>query len=213
MSRSMLEYVRDRLTALEQGGVAGGGGGGTGLPGTLTISSNGVGISGTGTYTGATSTSITISSNATHVNQTGTIVARDNNGDFAARIITAESTTTTGADLAEKYLADAEYPVGTVLAIGGEEEVTAATPTLLHSIIGVVSSNPGVRMNADLLGGTYLALRGRVPVRINGPVSKGDRLTVSETPGVARSTQTSIPHSFAIALADSDGDTVEAVIL
>ena len=40
--------------------------------------------------------------------------------------------------------------------------------------IGVVSENPAFKMNEGLEGGTYIALKGRVPVLIYGPITKGD---------------------------------------
>jgi len=117
------------------------------------------------------------------------------------------------ADLAEKYLADDEYPVGTVMSVGGEAEVTAATPETAHSIVGVVSEKPAYLMNDCLEGGTAIALRGRVPVRVVGVVKKGDRLTVSTTPGCAVSDNNAV-RSFAIALHDSNKtEIVEAIIL
>jgi hypothetical protein len=79
--------------------------------------------------------------------------------------------------LAEKYLADAEYPVGTVMMVGGDAEVTAANWG--SRAIGVVSANPAYIMNDDLEGGTAIALKGRVPVRIIGAIRKGDRIIAS----------------------------------
>ena len=117
------------------------------------------------------------------------------------------------ADLAEKYLADDDYPVGTVMSVGGDAEVTAATPETAHSIVGVVSEKPAYLMNDCLEGGTAIALRGRVPVRVVGVVKKGDRLTVSITPGCAVSDNNAV-RSFAIALHDSnETEVVEAIIL
>ena len=123
------------------------------------------------------------------------------------------ATTAQYADLAEKYLADGEYVAGTVIAVGGEAEVTAATDEIAHSVIGVVSENPAFRMNEDLENGTYIALKGRVPVRVQGDVKKGDRLVASSTPGVAEANNAMGMWSFAVALTDKVGDTVEAVIL
>jgi hypothetical protein len=117
------------------------------------------------------------------------------------------------ADLAEKYLADDEYPVGTVMSVGGEAEVTAATPETAHSVIGVVSENPAYLMNDGLEGGTAIALKGRVPVKIIGTVKKGDRLTPSSEKGFAEVNNSSAAWTFAIALADSDNGLVEAIIL
>ena len=91
------------------------------------------------------------------------------------------------ADVAERYLADAEYPVGTVLVIGGDQEVTQSTQACQSSIAGTVSENPGVLMNRGLEGEFVapVALIGRVPCRIKGHIAKGDLLCSSDTPGVA----------------------------
>ena len=91
------------------------------------------------------------------------------------------------ADVAERYLADAEYPVGTVLVIGGDKEVTQSTQQCQTSIAGTVSENPGVLMNRGLEGEFVapVALIGRVPCRVKGQISKGDLLCSSDVPGVA----------------------------
>ena len=117
------------------------------------------------------------------------------------------------ADLAEKYLADAEYPVGTVIAVGGSAEVTAADEITAHSVLGVVSENPAYMMNSELEGGTYIALKGRVPVRVTGTVRKGDRIAPSDVPGLAKTDNRKSSWSFAIALTDAVDGMVEAVIL
>jgi len=119
------------------------------------------------------------------------------------------------ADLAENYLADQEYPVGTVIAVGGMYEVTAANDATGHSVIGVVSENPAYLMNSEQEGGTPIALKGRVQVRVEGMVKKGDRLAASSTPGVAIANNVQGNWQFAVALQDNLGDngTVEAIIL
>jgi len=118
------------------------------------------------------------------------------------------------ADLAEKYLADDTYDVGTVLIIGGDAEVTAAQSG--HRAIGVVSANPAYIMNVGLANGTIVALKGRVPVKTTGAIKKGDRLIATDT-GLAKSlTSECASLVFAIALNDSDnteGNTIEALIL
>lgn len=117
------------------------------------------------------------------------------------------------ADLAEKYIADEVYEVGTVIAVGGSQEVTAADTVNAHSVIGVVSENPAYLMNDGLEGGTAIALKGRVPVKIIGNVKKGDRLTPSFMKGFAEANNDKSAWSFAIALADSSSGMVEAIIL
>lgn len=89
------------------------------------------------------------------------------------------------ADLAERYASDREYSTGTVMTIGGDAEVCAAT--LNDDVFGVVSDKPAYTMN-DSAGpqSTHpaIALVGRVPVRVEGPCSKGDKLVVGPS-GVA----------------------------
>lgn len=94
------------------------------------------------------------------------------------------------ADLAERYHADAYYEEGTVLRIGGEFEVTATTGMVDSEVFGVVSKNPGFKMNEGAGSDEthpFVALRGRVPVKVTGEVKKGDRLVSSNVEGVAMS--------------------------
>jgi hypothetical protein len=85
------------------------------------------------------------------------------------------------------YSSDDEYVPGTVLKIGGEAEVTQTTDAFCPDVFGIVSTNPAHLMNSALEGvGVAVALEGRVPCRVIGPVRKGQRLVSSETPGVAR---------------------------
>ena len=169
---------------------------------------SGNGISGSVSSEGGT---FTVTSNATSANTASTIVFRDANGDFAANTITGTATSAEYADLAERYRSDKAYPAGTVMSVGGDEEVTAATTATAHSVLGVISENPAYLMNKSLDGAT-IALKGRVPVRVEGQVNKGDRLAPSQTPGVATVDNTRTGWSFAIALESGTG-IVEAVIL
>jgi hypothetical protein len=81
------------------------------------------------------------------------------------------------ADLAENYQADKPYPPGTVLMFGGDAEVTLADANTT-AIAGVVSTNPAHLMNSslNLPYSLPVALIGRVPCNIIGPVKKGDLL-------------------------------------
>ena len=91
------------------------------------------------------------------------------------------------ADLAENYLADNQYEVGTVLIFGGDAEVTTTTLRGDTRVAGVVSENPAHLMNSALQGDnvTPVALQGRTPVKVIGMVSKGDLLVSSSTVGYA----------------------------
>jgi len=128
---------------------------------------------------------------------TNTIVARDNNGYINAVVFQGVATSANYADLAEKYLADKEYEVGTVLMVGGEKEVTFAQ--VGFRALGAVSANPAYMMNSELEGGTYVALKGRVPVKVVGSVIKGQRL-VAGADGTAQAAMGNTADVFAIAL-------------
>jgi hypothetical protein len=142
-----------------------------------------------------------------------TIAARDSNGDIFARLFQGTATAAQYADLAEKYLADKEYSAGTVVAVGGDAEVTACDWGQYP--IGIVSTNPAFMMNKDLEGGTNIALKGRVPCRVVGSVKKGDRLIASNS-GCAAAALGHSSDVFAIALEtnlNSEEKIIEVVVL
>jgi hypothetical protein len=142
------------------------------------------------------------------------IAARDSSGNLTAANFNGTATSAYYADLAEKYLPDADYEVGTVMMIGGEKEVTAAGFGSFP--IGVISDKPAFKMNEGLVGGVYVALKGRVPVKVIGPVAKGDQMMASGS-GYARSDATQCGNRiFAIALEDNSDEgvkTVECLVL
>jgi hypothetical protein len=120
------------------------------------------------------------------------------------------------ADLAENYQADQAYPAGTVLEFGGQEEVTVAMTEGSTRIAGVVSSNPAHLMNGGLRGSNVvaLALAGRVPCKIIGPVYKGDMM-VSAGYGYAKSSSApTIGSVIGKALENFEGDkgVIEVVV-
>jgi hypothetical protein len=96
--------------------------------------------------------------------------------------------TATYADIAEKYVADATYIPGTVLIFGGDQEVTLSNAFDSTKVAGVVSTNPAYSMNSALEAEyvAEIALQGRVPCKVIGPIEKGD-LMVSASNGHATS--------------------------
>ena len=98
----------------------------------------------------------------------------------------AKATTAQYADLAENYVADADYAPGTVVVFGGEKEITVSNETADERVAGAISTQPAHLMNAGSPG-LPVALRGQVPVNVIGPVTKGDSLVTSSTPGFAQS--------------------------
>ena len=120
------------------------------------------------------------------------------------------------ADLAEKYLADAAYAPGTVLMFGGDKEVTQCAHDMCTRVAGVVSTTPAYLMNSGLEGEhtVELALTGRVPTKVRGPIQKGD-LMVSAGDGHARAE--GLPQVGTVigkALEDFNGDAgvIEVVV-
>ena len=100
----------------------------------------------------------------------------------------AKATSAQYADLAEKYVADAEYAPGVVVSFGGDKEVTRSEVDADRAVAGVVSTNPSYIMNATLEAEhvAVVAFTGRVPTSVTGSVAKGD-LMVSNGDGTARS--------------------------
>jgi hypothetical protein len=104
-----------------------------------------------------------------------------------ATTFSGTATTAKYADLAENYLADAEYEPGTVVVLGGEQEVTTTSTKGDRKIAGVISTQPAHLMNSVLEGEfvVAVALTGRVPCKVLGAVEKGDILVSSAIPGYA----------------------------
>ena len=102
--------------------------------------------------------------------------------------IYAKATSAQYADLAEKYTSDQEYEPGTVVELGGEQEVTQTRRSRSTAIAGIVSTNPAHLMNDQLVSEHVVdvALIGRVPCKVVGRVRKGDLLISSDEPGHAQ---------------------------
>ena len=121
------------------------------------------------------------------LNEDSTLTYNPSTGTLAATIFSGTATTARYADLAEKYVADSIYEPGTVMIFGGDNEVTESLLPYETAIAGVVSTNPAYLMNNDLNeeNTVSIALVGRVPCKVMGPVTKGQILVTSEHPGVA----------------------------
>ena len=150
--------------------------------------------------------------NASTAATANTIAARDSNGDIAARIFVGTATKARYADLAEKYTTDKEYPVGTVMAIGGQlHDAEAIAAKSSDFAIGVISENPAYLMNAEAPG-QAIALKGRVPVRVMNPVSKGQAVYAWDD-GYATSTATRAFVGIALETNTDPGEKLVECIL
>jgi hypothetical protein len=149
---------------------------------------------------------VTLGSDATSTNTINTIVARDNNGNFSANIINATATKALYADLAEMYSSDGEYEPSTVLVFGGNYEVTVTGHMADVAVAGVVSTNPGFLMNNEEQHAVPVALRGKVPTKVIGPVRKGDLLVTSTVAGYAVSVGKDSKYGVAVFAKSLDED-------
>lgn len=126
------------------------------------------------------------------------------------------------ADIAERFASDQMYSPGTVVSLGGPEEITMAAEELSNSVFGVISTRPAHLMNSYAGSDTThpaVAISGRVPVNVTGKIKKGDRL-VSAGNGLARSGKNSeitqfnvIGRSLEDKLDDGEGQVLAVVKL
>ena len=143
-----------------------------------------------------------------------TVVTGMVNADIRAATAHVTATQAQYADLAELYTTDADYEPGTVMVFGGEAEVTQSTISMDHKIAGVVSGEPAYLMNKDQKGKTVaVALRGKIPVSVIGPVSKGDLIVSSDTPGVGQAHSGVTNCVYVIGKCIEDDDTENLVRL
>jgi len=128
---------------------------------------------------------------------TTTATAADKSGGITVTAGTLVATCSAAqySDVAERYHADSEYGAGTIVELGGVNEITKTATELSEEVFGVVSSNDtaAFMMNdrADYNDRThpFVAMTGRVPTNVVGTVTKGARLVSSSTPGYARMAQ------------------------
>jgi hypothetical protein len=124
------------------------------------------------------------------------------------------------ADVAERFAADEAYEAGTVVELGGANEITRVTSDLSDKVFGVISTRAAYLMNSSAGSDEThppVAMTGRVPVKVIGTINKGDRL-VSAGNGVARAAQPGEATAFNVigrslnAKLDAAEGTVEAIV-
>ena len=105
--------------------------------------------------------------------------------------LTGTATAAEYSDVAERFASDSMYEPGTVVALGGAAEITAVAEEASDEVFGVVSGTHQAAFKMNGGAGSdethpYIAMTGRVDVKVMGPVSKGDRLISSSVAGYAR---------------------------
>jgi len=124
------------------------------------------------------------------------------------------------ADVAERFAADEVYEAGTVVELGGINEITKVTNDLSDKVFGVISTRAAYLMNSSAGSDEThppVAMTGRVPVKVVGQINKGDRL-VSAGNGFARAAQPGEATAFNVigrsleSKLDAGEGTVEAIV-
>jgi hypothetical protein len=170
-----------------------------GTPNVLTIGSTGtvtVGtVSATGNITGnyifgngSQLTGIAGGSSYGNSNVVTLLASFGSNSISTTGNVTAANLNSSNADLAEMYVADADYPAGIVVEFGGDYEITITRSNHSTAVAGITSTNPSYLMNSAQAGQYVLpvALTGRVPCQVIGTIAKGDRLVASDYMGAAQ---------------------------
>ena len=105
------------------------------------------------------------------------------------------------SDVAERFASDSVYAPGTVVALGGSEEITQVNEEASDEVFGVVSGEHQAAFKMNAGAGSddshpFVAMTGRVDVKVIGTVNKGDRLVSASVPGYAKSAQKSECTAF-----------------
>lgn len=140
-----------------------------------------------------------------------TIAARDSNANLRANLFQGTATTARYADLAEKYTTDMEYPVGTAMAVCKHSSHETCAASASDVCIGVISAEPAYLMNAEAEG-QAIGLKGRVPVRVTGPVKKGQAVYAWEA-GVCTTLATSALVGVALETNNNENEKLVECVL
>lgn len=140
-----------------------------------------------------------------------TVAVRDSDGDLIARLFEGTATKARYADLAEKYTTCCELQPGTAVAVCRDDDHETCPAKSSDICIGVVSTDPAIMMNSEAEG-QYIALKGRVPVRIKGPVKKGDAVYAWED-GVCTTLATTALVGVALESNADDGEKLVECVL
>jgi uncharacterized protein YejL (UPF0352 family) len=136
------------------------------------------------TATGASTGNLTLAS-------VGTLVAN----------LTGTATAAQYSDVAERFAANEVLAPGTVVALGGAEEICKVNEEASDEVFGVVSGEHQAAFKMNGGAGSdnthpYVAMTGRVDVKVIGTVNKGDRLISASVPGYAKAAQKSECTAF-----------------
>jgi len=136
-----------------------------------------------------------------------TSTAADKSGGITVSVgtlvanLTGTATAAQYSDVAERFASDEAMAPGTVVALGGAEEICKVNEEGSDEVFGVVSSKDQAAFMMNGGAGNddthpYVAMTGRVDVKVIGSVNKGDRLISASVPGYAKAAQKSECTAF-----------------
>ena len=97
------------------------------------------------------------------------------NGNLTTTTFTGTATAAQYADLAEMYASNGYIEPGTVVCFIGDAKVGVCNIPACKTVAGIVSTDPAHLMNSTQEG-VALAIAGRVPCKVIGPVDAGDMM-------------------------------------
>ena len=140
-----------------------------------------------------------------------TVAVRDATGNIAATLFQGVATQARYADLAEKYTTEKELPAGTAVAVCTHEDHEVEPAVASNHCIGVVSTDPAYMMNSEA-DGQYIGLKGRLPVRVKGAVSKG-QMVYAWADGVCGTVATTAIVGIALESNSDEGEKLVECVL
>ena len=178
----------------------------------------------TGTATEATNVTVTANNTANETvyltfvdGATGTQGIETDTGlsyNPSTNVLTTTAAQAQYADLAEKYTTSTgDLAPGTVVRVligpGHNDALPEVEPAMQDSIpVGVISTAPAYLMNADSEG-QAVALKGRVPVKVTGAVTKGQAVYVDDNGHATASNTGSMMVGVAL---ESNGDSAVKLV-
>lgn len=141
------------------------------------------------------------------------IVRRDASGNFACNIMTGTATIAQYSDLAEIYTIEGEWEPGMIVSrnFSSGAELKITSDELAPDVFGIISTDPAFSMNSKC-NGAPITMVGRIPVLIDGPVSKWDMIVPAGN-GHGRRMESNDETVFVIAeaLESNDNEGVKRV--
>lgn len=130
-------------------------------------------------------------------------------------VIYATTAAVTAIDLAEIYSTlDPTITAGEIVSLDTTASTTIKRAQLGDQLFGVISTEPGLLLGKEILNGKPVALKGRVPLKVNlegGAIAVGDAITLSSVPGVGTKATTTT-QKVGIALEPYTGFSTSSVI-